>query len=212
MLTDQRAKRASAIALAGLLALASWAWAQGHMGHADTAKPPAPAPSGHGEHSKTEAQASLPQPIRITMEELHRQGGVPAGWRFLLPPGDPAEGRKVYIAMECFTCHEIKGEDFPKDTKNPGMVGPELTGVERHHPAEYFAEAILNPNRVIIEGPGYTGPDGLSKMPDYTESLTLRQLIDLVAYLKSLTTGEMEHGGHSLAPQGSSGGHGGKSH
>lgn len=24
----------------------------------------------------------------------------------------------------------------------------------------------LNPNRVIIEGPGYTGPDGLSNMPN----------------------------------------------
>ncbi len=45
------------------------------------------------------------------------------------------------------------------------------------------------------EGPGYTGPDGLSKMPDYSESMTLRELIDLVAYLKSLTTG-MDHAGH----------------
>ena len=44
-----------------------------------------------------------PQPIRITMEELHEVGGVP-------------------------------------------------------------------PNAVIVEGPGFTGPDGLSKMPDYRDS------------------------------------------
>ena len=127
------------------------------------------------------------------MEELHRQGGVLAGWRFLLPLGNPAEGKKVYAALECYSCHEIKGEHFPQHAKSPGNVGPELTGMGRYHPAEYIAEAILNPNRVIIEGPGYTGPDGLSKMPDYTDSLTLRQLIDLVAYLKSLTTGAMGH-------------------
>jgi putative copper export protein len=33
----------------------------------------------------------------------------------------------------------------------------------------------------------YTGSDGLSRMPDYGDVLTVRQLIDLVAYLRSLT-------------------------
>jgi mono/diheme cytochrome c family protein len=55
-----------------------------------------------------------------------------------------------------------------------------------HHPAEYFAESIVNPNRVIVQGTGYTGPDGLSKMPDYGDTMTARQLVDVVAYLKSL--------------------------
>jgi len=55
-----------------------------------------------------------------------------------------------------------------------------------HHPAEYFAESILNPNAVITTEPGYTGADGLSIMPDYRESLSAADLIDLVAYLKSL--------------------------
>jgi len=54
------------------------------------------------------------------------------------------------------------------------------------HPAEYFAEAILTPNAVLIEGPGFLGPDGKSRMPSYTESMTLQQLIDLVAYLRTL--------------------------
>jgi hypothetical protein len=55
-----------------------------------------------------------------------------------------------------------------------------------HHPAAYLAESILYPNAVIITGKGYTGPDGLSRMPEYNSSLTIAQLIDLVAYLKSL--------------------------
>jgi hypothetical protein len=43
-----------------------------------------------------------------------------------------------------------------------------------------------NPNAVIVEAPGYTGRDGRSIMPDYRDSLSTRDLIDLIAYLKSL--------------------------
>jgi hypothetical protein len=63
-----------------------------------------------------------------------------------------------------------------------------------HHPREYLAESILNPNAVIITGPGYTGSDGLSIMPDYRDSLTVGELIDLVAYLRGLSGPEA--GGH----------------
>ncbi len=52
----------------------------------------------------------------------------------------------------------------------------------------YFVESILTPDAVLVDGPGYIGPDGRSVMPSYPD-LTLRQLADLVAYLKSLTAG-----------------------
>jgi mono/diheme cytochrome c family protein len=101
--------------------------------------------------------------------------------------------------MECFGCHEVKGESFPQTSKTPRGKGPELTGMGSHHPAEYFAESIINPNRVIVEGIGYTGPDGLSTMPSYADTMTLKQLVDVVAYLKSLTSGEMAHGGEHMS-------------
>jgi mono/diheme cytochrome c family protein len=138
-----------------------------------------------------DAPAPAPPPIRATMSELHAHGGVPSGWKFLLPRGDAAEGRKVFAALECFACHEIKGESFPQSSKTPRANGPELTGMGSHHPAEYFAESIVNPNRVIVQGSGYTGADGLSKMPSYADSMTLKQLVDVVAYLKSLKGGDM---------------------
>jgi mono/diheme cytochrome c family protein len=141
--------------------------------------------------AKPDGQASPPPPIRATMNELHAHGGVPNGWKFLLPPGDVAEGRKVFASMECFACHEVKGERFPQNPKTPRGSGPALTGMGSHHPAEYFAESIVNPNRVIVQGAGYTGADGLSKMPSYADSMTLKQLVDVVAYLKSLKGGEM---------------------
>lgn len=172
----------SVLVIVGLAAIASAASAQGHTQHTDM--------------DKGKARAEAPPPIRATMAELHASGGVPRGWKFLVPLGDAAEGRKVFSAMECFACHDVKGEDFPHDSKTPKGAGPELTGMGARHPAEYFAESILNPNRVIVQGPGYTGADGLSKMPSYADSMTLKQLVDLVAYLKSLTAGEMRHGDH----------------
>jgi hypothetical protein len=47
-----------------------------------------------------------------------------------------------------------------------------------------------------VTGAGYTGEDGLSRMPDYGDALTVRQPIDLVAYLKSLS------GKHGARPRG----------
>lgn len=157
------------------------------------------------QHEAAGMQTKPPAPIRTTMEALHAQGGVPKGWRFLMPPGDAAGGRAAFVAMKCFTCHEIKGEEFPQADKKPGDVGPELTGMGQHHPAEYFAESIVNPNRVIVQGPGYTSADGSSKMPEYADSMTVRQFIDLVAYLGSLKGGAMQMHGHGDAAMRGSG-------
>jgi mono/diheme cytochrome c family protein len=123
-------------------------------------------------------------PMYVTMEALHAAGGVPPGWQFTLPMGDPGTGREIFITMQCYTCHNVAGEHFP--AYPPRDVGPDLTSMGAHHPAAYLAESILHPNAVIITGKGYTGPDGLSRMPEYNSSLTIAQLIDLVAYLKSL--------------------------
>jgi mono/diheme cytochrome c family protein len=127
------------------------------------------------------------------MEELHRMGGVPRGWKFALPAGDAGKGRQVFADLECYRCHAIQGEKFPQPGGDAKNVGPELTAMGSHHPAEYFAESILSPNAVILEGPGYTGPDGKSIMPGYADSLSVAQLVDLVAFLRSLTAGGHDH-------------------
>jgi hypothetical protein len=122
------------------------------------------------------------------MAALHQSGGVPPGWKFTPPPGDVAAGRRAFVDLGCPTCHDVQGEAFsavPAADKRPG---PDLTGMGSHHPAEYFAESIINPNAVLVDGPGYIGPDGRSIMPAYPD-MTLAQLANLVAYLQSLTTG-----------------------
>jgi mono/diheme cytochrome c family protein len=118
--------------------------------------------------------------------------GAPRGWKFTLPSGDPQEGRQVFVELECYKCHAVHGERFPATESEPGRLGPDLTGMGIHA-AEYLAESVINPNAVIVEGKGFTGEDGLSTMPSYNDTITMTQLIDLVAYLKTLTeVGERE--------------------
>jgi len=131
------------------------------------------------------------------MEALHRSGGVPAGWVLTPPPGEAAAGRALYVDLGCHSCHKVAGEPFEKEA---GTEGPELTGMGSHHPPGYFTEAILNPDAVLVEGPGWIGPDGRSTMPSYPD-LTVGQLADLVAYLSSLKAGG-DHAGHAAAGDG----------
>ena len=137
-------------------------------------------PARHAGHDRHQALVE-PGPFRVTMENLHESGGVPPGWIIVPPDGDAARGREVFIRQACYTCHRIKGEKLPP-TSGPG---PDLTGVGRHHPAGYLLESILNPNAVIVEGRGYTRPDGTSIMPALSEQVPVSDLVDLVAYLKS---------------------------
>jgi len=126
-------------------------------------------------------------PIRVTDEQVHDAGGVPKGWKFRIPDGDPADGRIVFVKMECFRCHTIKGERFPAVDRGPKDVGPELTGIgSEGHPPEFIAESILNPNRVILIGEGYSGRDGSSVMPSYAHLMSVEELFNLTAYLMGL--------------------------
>jgi len=153
---------------------------------------------GLGAFVVAQAPKATTPPKPITMEELHRGGGVPRGWKFTLPPGDAARGRAIFGKLECNKCHEVK-PDFPTKSGSAGDVGPALTGMGNHHPAEYFAQSIVDPNAVIVAGPGYVGRDGRSIMPDYRDSLTVAELVDLVAYIRNLG-GADQHAHHHHEP------------
>ena len=130
------------------------------------------------------------------MNALHQAGGVPSGWRLTPPAGDVAAGRRPSLISDV---RRATGSMASRSRRSPEPVGPDLTGMGAHHPPGYFAEAIMNPDAVLIEGPGYIGPDGHSVMPDYPE-VTVQQLGDMVAYLASLKTGGA-HAGHVMPMQ-----------
>jgi mono/diheme cytochrome c family protein len=171
----------------------------------DLAGPMAPraqtphAPHTHHGTPGVEKTAKAPRPV--TMEELHRAGGVPRGWKFKLPPGDAARGKQVFVDAGCYKCHAITGVGLP-EAGAERQPGPELTGMGGHHPAEYFAESILAPNAVIVAGPGFTGPDGLSIMPGYADSLSVQQLLDVVSFLRGQTASSAGHEHHMSHDEG----------
>jgi hypothetical protein len=123
---------------------------------------------------------------------------TPAGWKFVWPGGDPVRGRDVFVKLECYSCHEVRGQQFPvpSDVAN---VGPELSVMGPLHPPEYFAESVVNPGAVVEKGKGYEAPDGSSRMPSYNDSVTVQEAIDLVAFLASLRPPHAAPGDHGGA-------------
>ena len=107
--------------------------------------------------------------------ELHQ----PKAWRFTMPKGDPVKGKAVFERFECSYCHEVRGE-----FTNPVESAPELSRMGPLHPVEFFAESIINPNAVVPKN--YREADGKSPMTDFTEKMTVRELIDVSAYIASL--------------------------
>ncbi len=150
------------------------------------------------EAGRAEAQSAAPGPAPPRSPAPAPGHGTPKGWRFAWPKGDPAKGRTVFEKLECYSCHEVRGERFPVPSDS-GRIGPELSAMAPLHPPEYFAESIINPGAVIERGRGYAAADGSSKMPSYAESLTIQETIDLVAYLRQLrppAAPARGHGGH----------------
>lgn len=123
--------------------------------------------------------------VRAQQMPGHGEHGTPKDWKFTWPKGDPARGREVFVKLECYACHEVKGEKFPAPSE-PGKIGPELSQMGPLHDPEYFAEALINPSAVIEPGKGYAAADGSSKMPSFNDSATVQEVVDLVAFLRSL--------------------------
>jgi mono/diheme cytochrome c family protein len=145
--------------------------------------------------------------VSIRAQQMeHEAHGTPGGWKFAWPKGDRAKGRDLFAKLECYSCHEVRGETFPAPSEKE-KVGPELSAMGPLHEAEYFAEAIIKPSATIEKGKGYEASDGSSRMPSFNDVMTVQELIDLVAYLRALTPPLQTPAPHGSAP-GSPGVHG----
>ena len=110
----------------------------------------------------------------------------------VLPEGEVEAGRKAFLALRCTTCHRVAGEPkFPAPVTD--SQGPELNRTLRQRPASDVAEAIIVPSHSMsvrtsaaIKKRLQGMPDILSPMGDYSRVMTVRQLTDLIAYLRSI--------------------------
>lgn len=90
--------------------------------------------------------------------------------------GDPVAGRAAFIAVRCVDCHRV-AEDPALPRGARAIAGPVLENIARATPRE-VADRIRNRST----GRGETLFD--KEMSDYAETVTARQLVDIVAYLR----------------------------
>jgi cytochrome c553 len=102
-----------------------------------------------------------------------------------LPQGTAKAGRAVFEKARCFTCHEVADENFPHPVLDP--PAPRMTATVAAQPPDEIADSIVAPSHKISGS--YTGvAEGgeLSKMGDMAGSLTVQDVADLVAYIRSI--------------------------
>jgi hypothetical protein len=77
---------------------------------------------------------------------------VPEGWQFSFPEGNAKDGQTVFMRMECYSCHVMKGLK-EKPPQGAGGIGPDLSNYHAL-PKEYLAESIIKAHTVVA-APGY---------------------------------------------------------
>jgi sulfur-oxidizing protein SoxX len=107
---------------------------------------------------------------------------------FRLPEGDVQRGREAVLALKCYACHEFAGGNFPQPVADPPVpvrLGGETPFVKTDGD---LVTSIINPSHRLTYGNlgELTEAGGESRMADYTEIMTVEQLIDVVAFLQSL--------------------------
>jgi mono/diheme cytochrome c family protein len=114
-------------------------------------------------------------------------GGRHSSAGFSLPQGDPARGKEAFVALKCHQCHTVDGvPDLPSPTAEP-RVPVTLGGRVPHVKTDgELVASIIDPSHRIAPTlhPELVSRDGKSRMPDYAEVMTVRQLADLVAFLQ----------------------------
>ena len=102
-----------------------------------------------------------------------------------LPNGDPTAGRAAFLALSCVSCHRVAGEEgFPKPVSaNPGPTLGAYLG--RETPAK-VAMSIFSPSHEVRATLREPREDDLSPMGNFSEAMTVRQFLDLIAYFRSV--------------------------
>jgi len=108
----------------------------------------------------------------------------------VLPQGDARAGRQAFQELKCHLCHRVAGE---KEFSSPiaELKGPDLNATLQLQTASDIAAAIIAPShslsvRTSESVKAQMWRQGLSPMGDFSRALTVRQLADLLAYLRTV--------------------------
>jgi mono/diheme cytochrome c family protein len=105
------------------------------------------------------------------------------GAAFRLPSGDAEKGKAAFLKLQCHACHQVAGADLPAPgSKSPITVvlGGEVLKVKTY---DELVTSIINPPHIVSDK--YRGllVAGQTPMPEFNDSMSVAQLIDIVAFL-----------------------------
>jgi len=105
---------------------------------------------------------------------------------FHLPSdGDAARGKKAFVELGCTSCHAVAGTDLSATVARPAafLLGGEVDKKLSH---AYLMTSMLDPAYELApHSKSQTNAQGVSRMPNYTDRMSARQVVDLVAFLQS---------------------------
>ncbi len=113
-----------------------------------------------------------------------------SGGELRLPAGNADQGRKEFIEFDCHWCHRVRDVPLPDKDAPEGLMLP----LDQHQLTQpQLLTAITNPEHIfseryrkIIENPAANAAETEPLMPSFIGTMTVRQLIDIVAFLEQL--------------------------
>ena len=129
--------------------------------------------------------ASIPAVLALVLVGC---AGQKSGAGFRLPDGDPAAGKIAFQELKCNECHRVRGAELPAPTVTPAV--PVVLGGDVPHVKTDgdLVTSIINPSHRIsaaFKPEEVRQSGGASRMPDLTTAMTVRQLVDIVAFLQT---------------------------
>tara|TARA_R110002124_G_scaffold216102_1_gene381882 strand:+ start:346 stop:798 length:453 start_codon:yes stop_codon:yes gene_type:complete len=107
---------------------------------------------------------------------------------FSLPEGNADKGQLVLLKHQCLACHSVEGvvdESIEPELELRVQLGGEATKVTTY---AALVTSVINPSHKIAKGYmlDSVSEDGISKMRNYNDVMTVTELVDLVTYLQPL--------------------------
>ncbi len=105
---------------------------------------------------------------------------------FHLPDGDVGRGHEAFVELRCHACHSVEGVAVPAAFS--AMAAPVPLGgtLPRSRTDGELVTAIIDPSHLIaFGGRADVRVGSRSRMGDFRETMTVQQLVDVVAFLHS---------------------------
>ena len=104
---------------------------------------------------------------------------------FALPEGDIEKGKVTYERLVCNECHSIPNIEWKGGKDNLKIhLGGDVTSLKTYGG---LVTSVINPSHkvALFYNQETSNEDGLSKMKNYNDVMTVQELIDLVTFLQS---------------------------